>query len=88
MRHNRKRFSRLRSDCSNELGLGPDIEETKLSGGAKQLFKQFVHADWPSIFRIKLSNPQIKEIQSYLHGFLTYHLDRIPSGRADAIPSE
>jgi DNA repair protein RecO (recombination protein O) len=72
----------------NELGLAPDFEETKLSGGAKQLLKQFAHADWPSLFRLKLSKPQVKEIQSYLHGFLIYHLDRIPSGRGDAIPSE
>jgi DNA repair protein RecO (recombination protein O) len=72
----------------NELGLAPDVNETKLSGGAKQLLKQFADSDWPSLFRIKLSKPQVKEIQAFLHGFLIYHLDRIPSGRADAIASE
>jgi DNA repair protein RecO (recombination protein O) len=69
----------------NELGLAPDFEDTKLSGGAKQLLKQFAHADWPSLFRLKLSNPQVKEIKSYLHGFLIYHLERIPSGRTEAL---
>jgi DNA repair protein RecO (recombination protein O) len=72
----------------DELGLAPDVVETKLSGGAKQLLKQFAHADWPSLFRLKLSPAQLKEIQAYLHGFLIYHLERIPSGRAEAIPSE
>ena len=72
----------------HELGLAPDIAGTKLSGGAKQLLKQFAHADWPSLFRLKLSLPQVKEIQAYLHGFLIYHLERIPSGRAEAILSE
>lgn len=68
-----------------ELGLAPNVDETNLSGGVKELFKNFARADWPTIFRIKLSPPQIKEAQSYLHGFLIYHLERIPSGRADAI---
>lgn len=70
----------------NELGLAPAIEEAKLSGGAKQLLRQFTQADWPSVFRLKLSKPQIKEIQAYLHGFLIYHLERIPPARAEAIP--
>jgi DNA repair protein RecO (recombination protein O) len=68
-----------------ELGLAPDLDEARLTPGAKQLLKNFTQADWTSIFRVKLSVPQTKEIQAFLHGFIIYHLDRLPSGRAAAL---
>ncbi|MDB6056828.1 MAG: recO [Verrucomicrobiales bacterium] len=67
-----------------ELGLAPDLTEANLTPGAKQLLKIFTQADWPSIFRVKPSMPQTKELNAFLNGFLIYHLDRIPSGRATA----
>jgi DNA repair protein RecO (recombination protein O) len=69
----------------NELGLGPDLDEANLSAGAKQLLRNFGSSDWPSVYRVKLSMPQTKEIQAFLHGFLIYHLERIPSGRGAAL---
>jgi len=68
-----------------ELGLTPDLDAAHLTPGAKQLLKNFTQADWTSIFRVKLSAPQTKEIQAFLHGFIIYHLDRIPAGRAAAL---
>ncbi len=68
-----------------ELGLAPDLDDASLTVGAKQLLKNFAQADWPSIFRVKLSPPQSKELQGFLHGFIIYHLDRLPRGRATAL---
>jgi DNA repair protein RecO (recombination protein O) len=69
----------------NELGLAPDLDKSKLTAGAKQLFKNFAQADWASIFRVKLSAPQTKELQAFLHGFIVYNLERIPQGRGAAL---
>lgn len=68
-----------------ELGLTPDINEASLTAGGKQLLKNFAQADWAAVSRVKLSQPQTKELQAFLHGFIIYHLDRLPSGRAAAL---
>lgn len=70
-----------------ELGLAPDLGEASLTAGARQLLKNFIPADWPSVYRVKLSVLQIREIQIFLHGFIIYHLERLPSGRAAALES-
>jgi hypothetical protein len=44
--------------------------------------------DWPEIFRLRLSAGQAREIRLYLHGFILYHLDRIPRGRTAALGGE
>jgi len=63
------------------LGLRPDFEKAKLSAGAQQILDQFVKMDWPALTRLKLADRQITEIRQFLHGFLIYHLGRIPKGR-------
>jgi hypothetical protein len=44
--------------------------------------------DWPDIFRLRLSPAQVREIRLYLHGFIIYHLERIPRGRSAALGGE
>lgn len=68
-----------------ELGLKPDLSEAKLSAGAHQLLDKFTAEDWPSLFRLRLSKAQEMEIQNYLHGFLIYHLGKLPQGRNAAL---
>ena len=58
-----------------ELGLKPNLEESHLTPGARQ------KADWPEVFRLRLSDAQRTEIGLFLHGFLVFHLDRVPRGR-------
>lgn len=69
----------------NELGLAPILEEASLTPGARQLLKMFTESDWPSIYRVRLSVQQTREIQIFLHGFLIYHLEKIPGGRNTAL---
>lgn len=66
----------------NELGLKPDLAEAKLSAGSKQILLKLVELDWRNLSRLKLSEAQVTEIRQFLHGFLIFHLGKIPKGRA------
>ncbi|HZM04357.1 MAG TPA: DNA repair protein RecO [Candidatus Saccharimonadales bacterium] len=69
----------------NELGLQPNLAETPLSAGAKQLLEKLTGLDWPAIGRLRLSAAQETELRQYLHGYLIYHLDKLPRGRNAAL---
>src|SRR6266481_7056957 len=65
----------------NELGLRPDLDKTKLNPGTKQLVKTLAERDWPMLARLRPSAPQTTELRQFLHGFLIFHLGKIPKGR-------
>lgn len=67
------------------LGLRPDFEETQLKPGTRQVAKLLQRNDWDAIDRLKLSHAQVAELRQFLHGFLIYHLEHIPKGRAAAL---
>ena len=64
-----------------ELGLAPDLEDSHLTPGARRIAATLVAGDWAAIARLKLSEPQVKEFRQFLHGFLIFHLGKIPKGR-------
>ena len=68
-----------------ELGLQPDLERTELTDGAKSLVRHLEKADWPAIPRLRLDSAQQRELRRFLHGFLLFHLGRIPKGRETAL---
>jgi DNA repair protein RecO (recombination protein O) len=65
----------------NELGLKPDLAKSKLTPGAKGIVSTLSATDWPAVSRLKLSEAQVTELSQFLHGFLIFHLGRIPKGR-------
>jgi DNA repair protein RecO (recombination protein O) len=67
------------------LGLMPNLAETKLSAGARQLLERMAALEWDAVFRLRLSAAQVEEIRQFLHGFLIYHLEKIPRGRSAAL---
>ncbi len=71
-----------------ELGLGPDWGKIRLSAGARQISQVLAHGDWPAIARLKLTSAQITELREFLHGFLIFHLGRLPKGRAAALAGQ
>jgi len=71
-----------------ELGLKPNLSEAALTPGTRQILERLLQMDWPDIFRLRLSLAQAREIRLYLHGFMTYHLERIPRGRTAALGGE
>jgi len=68
-----------------ELGLQPDLAQTKLSGGTRELVRALTEGDWGIISRIRLSGTQTSELRNFLHGFLIFHLGRLPKGRESAL---
>ena len=70
-----------------ELGQQPDAEEARLSPGSRQIYARLESEDWATLARLKLSSGQETELRQFLHGFLIYHLDRIPKGRGEALQS-
>jgi len=69
-----------------ELGLSPELSDTKLSPGSRQILERITTADWAMIPRIKLSSAQAEELEIFLRGFLTYHLGGVPKSRSLALP--
>jgi len=71
-----------------ELGMGPDTAETSLSPGTRQLAASLTRNDWKIIARLKLSDAQVLELRQFLHGFMIYHLEKIPPSRTAALNAE
>ena len=71
----------------NELGLKPDLMKCRLTPGAKQIVGALSTNDWPAVARLKLSEAQVTELRQFLHGFLNFHLGRIPKGRPITFPA-
>lgn len=68
-----------------ELGLQPDMDQTRLTAGAKALVNALEKGDWSSISRLRLSPAQLNELHQFLEGFLVFHLGRVPKGRDAAV---
>ena len=68
-----------------ELGLVPDPQKTNLTAGAKQIVRAFLKNDWQACWQLKLARAQTAELRQFLHGFLIFHLGRLPHGRAAAL---
>jgi DNA repair protein RecO (recombination protein O) len=68
-----------------ELGLEPNLAETNLAPGTKKIAGILTQKDWAAGLRLKLTNAQTIELRQFLHGFLIFHLGRLPKGRAVAL---
>lgn len=68
-----------------ELGLSPNLADAPLAAGTKKAAGMLARLDWTSGLRLKLSGPQMTELQEFLDGFLIIHLGRVPRGRATAM---
>ena len=69
----------------DELGLAPDVGETHLTPGAKKIAAALLAGDWESVARLKLTAEQNRELHEWLHGFLIFHLGKLPRGRTAAL---
>jgi len=68
-----------------ELGLAPAPEELQLTPGAQKIARTLLDDDWEDSARLKLSAAQTGELRQFLHGFLLFHLGRLPRGRSLAL---
>ncbi len=68
-----------------DLGLKPDMDQSRLLPGTQEMVKALTRSDWSAIGRLRASPAQITELRGFLHGFLVYHLGKIPAGRDAAL---
>jgi DNA repair protein RecO (recombination protein O) len=66
-------------------GLQPDAAQADLSPGSREILQRLAAADWSLLAPLKLSSGQVTELRQFLHGFMIYHLGRLPDGRASAL---
>jgi DNA repair protein RecO (recombination protein O) len=64
-----------------ELGVQPDVAQSRLRPGTQQLLKALAAADWPMVANLRLSPAQETELRQFLHGYLIYHLGKVPRAR-------
>ncbi len=65
----------------HQLGLGPELDCTNLSAEARALARDLEQKDWVAISELKPAAKHAVELRQFLHGFLIYHLGKIPKGR-------
>lgn len=68
-----------------ELGLEPDLAETRITAGTKKIAELLSRRDFAAGENLKLTKPQIVELRQFLHGFLIFNLGKLPKGRAEAV---
>jgi len=68
-----------------ELGLEPELSKSHLTAGTREIVKVLTGQDWSTISNLKMSSAQTKELSQFLHGFLIFHLGKIPTGRFSAV---
>ena len=69
----------------SELGLQPDFEKDKMNADLKQILRILLVSDWDALSRLKLSRTQTVALRQYLHGFLVYHLGKVPATRSRSV---
>ena len=72
----------------DELGLAPNLAEASLSPGAKEIARNLLVKDFAFVNRIQLTRGQVNELRQFLHGFLIFHLGKVPASRAGAVAEE
>jgi hypothetical protein len=65
--------------------LKPDWKKTGFSPGTGKISELLTQGGWPACARLKLTGAQVAELQEFLHGFLIFHLGRLPKGRTAAL---
>ena len=68
-----------------ELGLGPDWSRTAMAAGTKKIAEALWQRDFASGLAVKMAAAQASELRQFLHGFMIFHLGKLPRGRAQAL---
>jgi DNA repair protein RecO (recombination protein O) len=69
----------------NALGLAPDLDDSRLSPETKVLVNSLTESDWKELSNLRATAAQAQAVKQFLHGFLIFHLGRIPKGRNHAV---
>ncbi len=69
------------------LGLEPVVPETRLSPETQELVNTLLETPWAEMAGLRADAVQARAVRQFLHGFLIFHLGKIPKSRAAAIHS-
>jgi len=75
----------LEIKCLADAGLAPDAARGAISAGAREIVRLCGSADWERLASLRASPAQLSELRQFLHGFLQYHLGKVPPARAKAV---
>jgi DNA repair protein RecO (recombination protein O) len=67
------------------LGQSPTLHRESLSEHAQQIAERMSIESWETLLQLRPSTEQLRELRQFLHGFLIYHLGKIPKGRDAAL---
>lgn len=67
------------------LGQAPDLPSASLTAGSRRVAAHLLRGTWEDLSKLKPSPGQIRELKEFLHGFLIYHLGKLPPGRSAAL---
>jgi recombinational DNA repair protein (RecF pathway) len=69
------------------LGQSPKLGVVALAEGSRRFAERMTIEPWNALSQLHPSADQLRELKQFLHGFLIFHLGRIPKGRAAALTS-
>ena len=67
------------------LGQQPNLSESRLPAEAKEVAHTLSMSDWETIGHLEMSQEQSIQLSTFLHGFLIFHLGKLPRGRNAAL---
>lgn len=67
------------------LGFQPDAGAAGVSPRTRELMLVVLTGDWSEVFGLRPDAGQVKELILFLHGFILFHLERLPKGRVAAL---
>lgn len=70
-----------------DLGQLPDFERESLPAGSRRLAERLGEAEWGAWLGVEVESAVVEPLARFLHGFLIFHLGRLPRGRAEAVAS-
>ncbi|HTH46989.1 MAG TPA: DNA repair protein RecO [Candidatus Limnocylindria bacterium] len=70
------------------LGLEPEAEDEKLRPGVQSLMAELLVTDWAELVSLKPAADDARALRQFLHGFIIWHCQKLPKGRAEALKAK
>lgn len=67
------------------LGQAPNPAETKLPAALQSLLTALMESPWAKLGELRATTAQAAALQQFLHGFIIFHLGKIPHSRTGAL---
>lgn len=70
------------------LGLEPGADDAKLRPGVQALMAELLATDWPELSSLNPAAEDARALRQFLHGFIIWHCQKLPKGRAEALTAK